>query len=100
MSKQPYDGYVLNVVRMYPRLKDLENPTLKQAFWRRAVEEAISETRQLPDGTERLKVADLLFWKRTHTMDGVALKLRMSDRTVRRRRAAFLHLVEKNLIIF
>lgn len=100
MSKQPYDGYILNVIRMYPELKTMDALSKRQLFWKKAVETAILETERLPDGSERLAIIDLLFWRRTHTMDGVALKLHISDRTVRRRRAAFLHLVEKNLIVF
>ena len=129
MSRNPYDGYVLNVVRMYPRLcdklaekrtaamsitasggggasstpgKPTERAALvtlseKEQRWLDAVEAAIRETRQLPDGVDRLKIIDLLFWCRTRTMYGVALEMHMSYRTVRRRRTAFLRLVGKNL---
>lgn len=100
MSKQPYDGYILNVIRMYPKLKTIDTPSKKQVFWKSAVESAILETEKLPDGLERLKIIDLLFWRRTHTMDGVAIHLHLSYETVRRRRRSFLRMVEKKLINF
>lgn len=131
MSKQPYDGYILNVVRMYPRLTEkLEakraaamspvpagsgggssqpgRPTERVALvtlsdkeqrWLEAVSRAIQATRKLPDGEERLRIMDMLFWRRTHTMHGAALKLHLSERTVRRRRREFLQLVEEKLIL-
>lgn len=129
MSRLPYDGYVLNVVRMYPRLVEkLEEkraaamsltaaggaggaslpgrPTERAALvtleepeqrWLEAVAGAIRDTKALSDGAERLRLIDLLFWRRTHTMQGAALKLHISYWTVQRRRRSFLRLVAKNL---
>ena len=129
MSRQPYDGYVLNVVRMYPslveQLKEKRSaamsrtaaggaggaslpgkPTERAALvtlgeqeqrWLEAVSWAVQTTREMPNGTERLRLIDLLFWRRTHTMQGAALKLHISYRTARRRRREFLRLVEEKL---
>ena len=41
---------------------------------RAAVEEAIAETEQLIDGAERLRLIDLVLWKRTHTIQRAAIE--------------------------
>ena len=46
-----------------------------------AVEDAIAETEQLIDGSERLRLIDLVLWKRTHTLQGAALACYVSERT-------------------
>lgn len=47
-----------------------------------SVQKALDITAQLPNGTERLKMIELVFWKRTHNLDGAALQLHYSWRTV------------------
>lgn len=128
VSKQLFDGYVLNVVRAYPRLRakldDLKqvritltptgggrssmpgDPTAavatlqlsdREQRYLDAVEAAIRETKAYPDAEARLAIVDMLFWSRARTMAGVAIKLHMSERTVRRRRSAFLRAVARHL---
>ena len=40
-----------------------------------AVRAAIVKTQALQDGAERMEMVRLVFWDRTHTLDGVALSL-------------------------
>lgn len=64
---------------------------------KRAVQAAIEATEALPNGADRLRLIDLVFWTRTHTLDGAALKLYVSKRTARRWHTEFIREVEKNL---
>ena len=43
-----------------------------------AVTSAIKFTSQLKTGTDRLKLIDLVFWKKSHTLSGAAVKLSIS----------------------
>lgn len=55
-----------------------------------AVRQAIEETRTLPNGEERLEMVRLVFWKRTHTLEGAAIKCHMSYVTARRWHGEFI----------
>ena len=58
-----------------------------------AVQEAIKATRRMYGGEERIKLVNLVFWKRSHTLDGAAQELHLSERTARRWHTAFIYLV-------
>ncbi len=60
---------------------------------RAAVEAAIKETEQLADGGERLRLIDLVLWKRTHTLQGAALACYVSERTAQEWHRQFIRLV-------
>ena len=60
---------------------------------RAAVEDAIAETEQLVDGAERLRLIDLVLWKRTHTLQGAALACYVSERTAQEWHRQFIRLV-------
>ena len=60
---------------------------------RAAVEAAISDTEQLIDGSERLRLIDLVLWKRTHTLQGAALACYVSERTAQEWHRQFIRLV-------
>jgi hypothetical protein len=70
---------------------------------RAAVEEAIAETEQLVDGAkaaqgadhhaERLRLIDLVLWKRTHTLQGAAMAVYVSERTAQEWHRQFIRLV-------
>ncbi len=49
-----------------------------------AVRKAIEETRRLDTGEERLRMIRLVFWDRTHTLEGAAMKCSVSYVTARR----------------
>ena len=56
----------------------------------RAVEAAIEETRKMESGTQRLAVVDLVLFRKTHTVEGAALKAYISPRTAKRYHADFV----------
>ncbi len=55
-----------------------------------AVRQAAEETRTLKDGAERMKMIRLVFWDRTHTLEGAAMKCRISYATARRWHGEFI----------
>ena len=55
-----------------------------------AVRQAIEETRTLPNGEERLEMVRLVFWKKTHTLEGAAMKCHVSYVTARRWHGEFI----------
>lgn len=58
-----------------------------------AVSKAIEETKNLDTGEERLRMVRLVFWDRTHTLEGAAQKCRVSYVTVRRWHGEFIYRV-------
>lgn len=67
---------------------------------RAAVEAAIKETEQLADGGERLRLIDLVLWKRTHTLQGAALACYVSERTAQEWHRQFIRLVGQKRGLF
>ena len=60
-----------------------------------AVRQAIAETLTLDTGEERLQVIRCVFWDKTHTLEGAAMKLHISYVTARRWHGEFIRLVGK-----
>lgn len=69
-----------------------ELPYTKQREYE-AVKRAVAATERMTAGLDRLKVIDLVFWKRSHTLDGAALVIPCSYMTARRYHAEFITLV-------
>ena len=69
-----------------------ELPYTKQREYE-AVKRAVAATERMTAGLDRLKVIDLVFWKRSHTLDGAALVIPCSYMTARRYHAEFIMLV-------
>ncbi len=92
-TKYLWWGYAKNVIRAYKEhIKDSENDRLNR-FERNAVQQAIEQTKLIRNGAERLQMVDMVFWKQSHTLDGVALKLYFSRKTVERWHRDFIYLV-------
>lgn len=58
-----------------------------------AVRAAIARTKVLSNGTDRLKIIDLVFWRRSHTLEGAAASIPVSYRQAQRYHAEFILLV-------
>lgn len=123
--REPWWGYVKNMIRRYPqhraRLEELHStritPNLsgmprggqsnqvQDAACRElpknsqreydAVRRAIVDTATKRTGSLRLQMVDLVFWKRTHTLAGAAMKLNCGERTICRWHAEFIYTVAK-----
>ena len=58
-----------------------------------AVKRAIEATERYKNGRERLYIIDLVFWKRTHTLEGAALMVPCSYKTARAWHGEFIRMV-------
>lgn len=58
-----------------------------------AVRRAVAATKILSTGKERIKLIDLVFWKKSHTLSGAAYKLNLSETTAQRYHSDFIYLV-------
>lgn len=60
-----------------------------------AVRQAIAETLTLDTGQERLQVIRCVFWDKTHTLEGAAMKLHRCKRTIAQWHGEFIRCVAK-----
>lgn len=90
MSTPRYDWwpYIKGMLRRYPE-KTNEDET-------RAVDTAIQDTQRLLDGADRMKVIQMVFLKKTHTLQGAALNVPCSYQTVKTWTQQFIRLVARN----
>lgn len=66
-----------------------ELPSNKQREYE-AVRRAIAATERMTAGRDRLRIIDLVFWKRSHTLEGAALTIPCSYMTARRYHSEFI----------
>lgn len=72
-----------------------ELPATKQREYE-AVHRAVALTDSYPrSGAERIQIIDLVFWKRSHTLEGASQLVHCSYRTARRYHAEFIMTVAK-----
>ena len=97
MSKPRYGwwGYVKWMIRQYPARKGryIHAAALREQS---AVQKAIDQTEAMDNGTERLQVIDLVFFKQTHTLEGAALMVPCSYDTAQKYHAQFIKAVARN----
>lgn len=62
-----------------------------------AVQRAIRETEELPDGALRLRLLDMVFWRKSHNMQGAADSCYVGLSTAYRWRERFLYTVAENM---
>lgn len=88
-----------------PRGNSVSNPTADAALRElppihqkeyEAVRKAVEATRQRKDGTDRLKVIQLVLWDKSHTLVGAAMKVPCSERTAQEWHREFIRLVAQN----
>lgn len=81
--------------RQTERLAMTELPTVAMREYE-AVRLAISQTLQLIDGKERMRLVDAIFWRRTHTLQGAALYCHVSYGTAAKWHLEFIRRVGIN----
>lgn len=90
-------GYVKDVIREYGTTA---HKSRLKPFQSQAVKRAVDDTKSLVDGTERLKLIDMVFWKQTHTLHGAAYMCNVSYKTAINWNGDFIKLVGKEMDIF
>lgn len=84
-------GYMKYIVRKYGSVKepksDLERRELE------AVQRAVDETFRTRDGRSRVDFIELIYWRRSHSLQGAALKIGISERTALRWHGEFIKTV-------
>lgn len=83
-----------SMIRRYEKRKNMEltGTEMREA---EAVKKAIESTMALKAGEERIALVDIIFWKRTHTIQGAAMLLHLSERTAQRWHSEFIREVAK-----
>lgn len=96
MSKPryPWWGYVKAIIRQYNGGK-FTPASASQIAEYQAVREAVEQTEAMSGGKERIWLVRIVFWERTHTLEGAALEVHCSERTARRWHTDFILLVAK-----
>lgn len=98
MIKSRYKNYWYGVVRKmlqnYPSIKKDKN--IQSCIFSMAIEKAIEETKKLPDGELRYRAVDMIYISSTHSIDGAALEVQASRRTVQRWCSKFVYMVGVN----
>ena len=87
-------GYMKYLVRKYGSLKDKKTAGLEKREMD-AVRRACEYTLRLRDGRDRMALVEIVFWKRTHNLQGAALKLSVSERTALRWHGDFIKAVAR-----
>lgn len=93
-------GYAKDVIREYDIHQKTPHKSRLKPFQEKAVKDAIEQTKSLSDGTERLKLIDLVFWKQSHTLFGASYQCSVSYETAVKWHGDFIKAVGKNLGIF
>ena len=60
-----------------------------------AVRRAVEATERMRGGVDRLKIINLVFWKRSHTLEGAALTIPCHYKTAQKWHRDFIELVAK-----
>ena len=85
-------GYMKFIVRKYGSLKDKPTEGLERREME-AVRRACERTLRLRDGRTRMDLIEIVFWKRSHNLQGAAMKIGVSDRTALRWHGDFIKAV-------
>lgn len=89
LSGMPFSGAVADSTA---RAALRELPPAQQREYE-AVAAAIADTLRRPDGEERLRLIRLVFWQRSHTLEGAAMEIPVSFITAKRWHGDFIRLV-------
>ena len=84
-----------NSFRSVEEIAVRELPSTQQREYE-AVRLAISQTERYPNGRDRLYVIQLVFWDRSHTLEGAARMVPCGISTAKRWHGEFVMLVAKN----
>lgn len=83
-----------NVTRGTENIAVRELPYTKQREYE-AVKRAVEATKRLPNGQQRLKIIELVYWKKSHTVEGAAMRVGYSPDRGKQLHGDFIRLVAK-----
>ncbi len=83
----------VRMIQEYSRIKKDKSSQAK--IFTNAIEKALNDTEQMPNGRLRIRAVDLVYLKKTHTIDGASQKLYVSRSTLKRYLYDFVELVAK-----
>ena len=72
-----------------------ELPYTKQREYE-AVRRAIETTKAMQNGTQRLRIIEMVYWKRSHTVEGASMRVGYSPDRGKQLHGEFIRLVAKN----
>lgn len=84
-------SYIKFIIIKYGRVREPNGELERREL--EAVRRAIDETLHITNGRDRLEVINLLYWKRTKNVKGVADSMSISERTVLRWNGDFIRCV-------
>lgn len=88
-------GYVKKMIYRFPEREGKKlHGSVQNEF--NAVAIAILQTEALPDGADRLKLIDAVYWRKSHKLAGAAMLIPCSYQTAKRWQQQFIRLVAKN----
>lgn len=100
MSRPSFYGYgfIQKTLRRYPdKLK--QSNTIQSSIAVYAIDEAIAETKEKPEGAEKLKLIELLYWQKNYrySIDQAADMLFISPRLAQKWQSEFIYAVAKHM---
>ena len=72
----------MKALREYPKAKKRNAPEDQTII--RAVEEALADQKENENGAARLRMVELFYFQRTHTMQGAAMECHYSRETIQK----------------
>lgn len=83
----PWWGYIRQVLYRYPDVESFEQD---------AVRAATEATKCMPDGENRMKVVELVYFQKTHKLAGAAMQVPCGYATAKRWQQDYIREVAKN----
>lgn len=87
-NRDAWWGYIREIMRRYPKCA---------LFEQKAIEQAISYTKGVTCGYERMKLINAVFFDKTHTLAGAAMLIPCSYETAKRWQQQFIREVAKGI---
>lgn len=87
-------GVVVKLVQIYPML-DEDDTTEQTIRAKEAIERSLEKTRNMKEGEARIKAVRMIYFDKTHNLDGAAMVLHYHWRTVQNWMNDFIRLVGK-----
>lgn len=97
MKKGGKSAYIREVLRDYPKIcaKLPEKRTRNEQRRVEIVESVLETVDQMPDARSKRKIIEIVYFKKSYTLQGAALQIPVGERTAQRWNAQIMDAVEK-----